>query len=560
MKYVCGRLAILGILASFQACSIHVEAIRTPGEATNLVASGDTTPPNAATSPAWVESTPQTVMAVTASWTKSGSADLSNQKIQFYSDSSCTTASGSEINLASSTAETYAWTAPGDGTFTFKVSSFDAAGNSSASACSPSMVIDPCLGIDALVPFASGDGTSGTPYAICSKEQMNRVGSNAAYLDKYFILLKNIDLASYTANSFTLIGTSATPFVGTFNGNGKVISNLTYSAAGTDFIGLFRKIGTNGVVKNLGVEGASITGGSYTGIIAGETVGSIENSHSQGTVVGATRVGGLSGRFWETNASSIIKDSYFTGSVSGSEFIGGLIGWVRGTVKTSYATGTVNATANRTGGLIGVVDQGSVQDCYTNTTVVAGGYGVGGLVGAIGGNISGSHAKGSVSGTDWVGGIVGWNGAAGAFAGFIKTSYSENTITARDSVGGITGYAYATGPISDCYSRSSISARQWVGGLVGSNAGTLTNSYFASSTLTASTGNLGGLQGSGTGAVTASFWDVSTSGVAVSGHDAIVDGVGGETTTTMKTATTYTTPGWSATLWNMVDGSYPTLK
>ncbi len=102
----------------------------------------DTTPPNAATSLSWSQSTPYNSTSVTASWTKSNSSDLSNQKIQFYSDGTCTTTSGSLINLSSSSTQTYAFSGTNGSTYSYKVTSFDAAGNSTASACSSSMVID----------------------------------------------------------------------------------------------------------------------------------------------------------------------------------------------------------------------------------------------------------------------------------------------------------------------------------------------------------------------------------------------------------------------------------
>lgn len=423
-------------------------------------------------------------------------------------------------------------------------------------------VVDPCLGLDALVPFARGDGSVGDPYGICSKEQMNRVGSNATYLDKYFILLADIDLSSYTGNSFTLIGTSADPFIGTFDGNGKVISNFTYSSPGVSNIALFRKLELGGVVKNLGIESATISGGMYTGILAGEASGTVDGCHTQGTVTGSTRVGGMIGRYWGPASYGSITNSYSTGSVSGTEYIGGLIGMgVLVNITNTYSTGTVAATTNRTGGLLGVLDKGDVTNCYTDTVVTAGGLGAGGLIGAIGGRIINSYSKGSVSGTDYIGGLAGWvepNNWTGV--GLIKNSYSQNSVTGRDLVGGLTGYTYAPAPITDSYSRSTVSARQWVGGLVGWAVGTITNSYYASTSLTASIGDLGGLTGGSNTNVTNSFWDVSTTGVVVSGHNNISDGVGGETTATMQTATTYTGAGWSSAIWDIVDGSYPTLK
>ena len=69
-------------------------------------------------------------------WTKSTSGDLDNQKIQFYSDGTCMVTSGSLIDLASAALEAYEFTAPADGTYTYKVTSIDTAENETVSACS----------------------------------------------------------------------------------------------------------------------------------------------------------------------------------------------------------------------------------------------------------------------------------------------------------------------------------------------------------------------------------------------------------------------------------------
>ncbi len=101
----------------------------------------DQTAPNAATSISWSQASPSTSTSITASWTKSNSADLANQKIQFYADGTCTTTTGSLVDLASASAQTYAFTGANSTTYSYKVTSLDAAGNSTISACSSSMLV-----------------------------------------------------------------------------------------------------------------------------------------------------------------------------------------------------------------------------------------------------------------------------------------------------------------------------------------------------------------------------------------------------------------------------------
>ena len=102
----------------------------------------DIVSPNAATSLAWSLSSPSNSTGLVASWTKSNSGDLSNQKIQFYSDNSCGTTSGLSIDLASAALQTRSFTGSNGGTYTYKVTSLDAAGNTSVSSCSSSMTLD----------------------------------------------------------------------------------------------------------------------------------------------------------------------------------------------------------------------------------------------------------------------------------------------------------------------------------------------------------------------------------------------------------------------------------
>jgi hypothetical protein len=103
----------------------------------------DITAPVASTSVGWSQSSPYNSTSVTASWAKSTSSDLASQQIQFYSSASCGTgtASGPLISL-SNTAQTQSFTGVNAGTYTYKITSIDNAGNATASACSSSMVID----------------------------------------------------------------------------------------------------------------------------------------------------------------------------------------------------------------------------------------------------------------------------------------------------------------------------------------------------------------------------------------------------------------------------------
>ena len=67
-----------------------------------------------------------------------------------------------------------------------------------------------------------------------------------------------------------------------------LLSNLTLSNASTDYQGLFGKL-DGATVQNLNVVTTGITGGSYTGILAGHSNNStITNVHVRGTNASVT--------------------------------------------------------------------------------------------------------------------------------------------------------------------------------------------------------------------------------------------------------------------------------
>ena len=89
----------------------------------------------------WTQGTATRATTVTATWIKSAEVGLSDQKIQFYSGSTCNTPSGALIDLASGSTQSKTFT-PGDGTYSFKITSYDPKGNPATSSCSPGIIID----------------------------------------------------------------------------------------------------------------------------------------------------------------------------------------------------------------------------------------------------------------------------------------------------------------------------------------------------------------------------------------------------------------------------------
>ena len=252
--------------------------------------------------------------------------------------------------------------------------------------------------------------------------------NQSAYLNTSISLSANINMADGTLSNgtnpyaWTPLGTSSSPFIGTFNGNGYTVSGYAIASASND-VGFIGYLGSGGTVKNLGVRGTINASGNCVGGVVGYNSGTVETS-------------------------------YNTGSVNGGFYVGGVVGYNSGTVETSYNMGSVSTVANYYPGGVAGVNFGTVEYSY-NTGSVSGSGG-GGVSGFNGGTVETSYNTGSVSGSSFVaGGIVGYN------FGTVKTSYN-------------------TGGVSDS---------GYVGGIVGYNADTASDNYFLASSSTYALGN-----------------------------------------------------------------------
>lgn len=296
----------------------------------------------------------------------------------------------------------------------------------------------------------------------------------------------------------------------------------------------------NGIVSSSHAEGA-VSGNDSTGGLVGWNTGSVSNSNATGDVLSASySTGGLVGA---NDPLGTITGSYATGSVSGSDSVGGLAGWNGGAVADCSAAGIVSGDSYNAGGLVGTNDQGGTVTDSHATGSVSGNVSVGGLVGWNGGAVSNSHATGEVSGGEGpVGGLVGANDG-----GTVSNSLATGMVSGDTSIGGLVGHV-GGGTVSNCYAVGAVSGNDAVGGLAGGNYGTVSNSY----AIGAVSGHIstGGLVGWNEGTVTASFWNTETSGLYRSA------GGTGLSIAQMMQQSTFSDAGWDfAATWTMQEGA-----
>ncbi len=188
------------------------------------------------------------------------------------------------------------------------------------------------------------------------------------------------ELASPTANQgkgWQPIGTwSLSAFIGSFDGQGHEIRDLFINRPNESPVGLFGFTGEGGVVKNIGLVDAAVTGYYYAGALVGFNNGIVVDSYATGNLSGiAGMVGGLVGKNTDT-----LGNSYSTASVSGVVNVGSLVGdnW-GGTVSKCYATGSAIGVSC-VGGLVAYNNNGTISDSYSKGSVT-GNNDIGGLVG-----------------------------------------------------------------------------------------------------------------------------------------------------------------------------------
>jgi hypothetical protein len=245
---------------------------------------------------------------------------------------------------------------------------------------------------DVFAPGKPGILLNGYEYAsveISSIEQLQVIGNDPSYpLDGDYVLLQDID-ASGTAGwngglGFDPIGEygdtkgSHPYFSGQFDGQGHVVYGLTINRPEEDYVGLFAHA-FGAEIRNIGLKDANITG--------------------------RVNVGGIVGLVEQNNTTGSISRCFVTGAVTGSDFVGGLVGRLHALLSESYAAVSVTG-GNYVGGLVGENGYGWVSDCYA-TGAVAGGDHVGGLIGINTHVVERCYSVGTVTGETYIGGLVG---------------------------------------------------------------------------------------------------------------------------------------------------------
>lgn len=273
-------------------------------------------------------------------------------------------------------------------------------------------IIMPYGGAWAQTPPSKGDGKKDSPYIITKAEELAwfrdqvnsgqysicaKIADNVEVIDMSTVCHAADKSQNLEEKSWVPIGNrNIIKYRGTFDGNGKTITNLYINASQTsqNNMGLFGYT-YQSTIKNLTFENANVTntqsntgilvgkagygstlqnikisktcqikGGNYTGGIAGELDGNAYNCVNYATVQGTQYIGGLFGDYSRTGNSITACANY--GNVTASSVMaGGLVGYFRGgTIQDCANYGDVKGT-NRVAGMAGFVSDGKVQNVFS---------------------------------------------------------------------------------------------------------------------------------------------------------------------------------------------------
>lgn len=262
----------------------------------------------------------------------------------------------------------------------------------------------------------ANNGSEARPYTVSTFAQLKDLVGR--HNDRHFKQTADID-ANY--QEITPLFSEDDPFTGTYDGGNFTIKNIV-DALELSNVGIFRKVGKDGVLKNMVVEKSSFTGQADVAAFAGMNEGTIQDCTVKESTFKATD--GRSGAIASNNSGVIRGCKVFDSSISTTNSnagAGAVSGYSKGTIaecQTERTNISVTQAYNflRAGGIVGIND-GNVTACTVKTAEIScdkGWYAYGGgIAGHNTGNVTGNTVDADLALTGFrygSGGIIGSQG------------------------------------------------------------------------------------------------------------------------------------------------------
>jgi hypothetical protein len=274
---------------------------------------------------------------------------------------------------------------------------------------------------------------------------------------------------TYGINEWTPIGTSASPYTGTFDGGGYNIAGVyTTSSSGTSGrnVGLFGYVGAGNIRNTVVIDGLIAGIENVGGLVGYLSGGTVNNCCCNSEIRGDKAVGGIVGNL--ASSTSSITSSCMIGTITGTNVsndksylqnVGGIAGYNnRATITKCFTYGKINASLARyVGGLVGNNAGGTINNSY-NASPVIGSSTVGGLVGYNNnGTLSICYSVGKVTGSASAGMAFGNTSGAN-----VTNCYFDNSFaTSSNTVSGATSLASASMTGSTALTNMNMSTSNW---------------------------------------------------------------------------------------------------
>ena len=158
------------------------------------------------------------------------------------------------------------------------------------------------------------------------------------------------------------------------------------------------------------------------------------------------------------------------------------------TIKNSYIKG-----ANCSGGIVGALRTGTIENCHNiNAVVNVDSITAGGVVGQLETKAINCSNTGNVSGNKQTGGVAGYASNSST----ISSCYNTGNVSGDNYTGGVAGYAHNFSTISSCYNTGNVSGDNYTGGVI---SGVYTSSNISNcyniGTVTGNGKRIGGIVG-----------------------------------------------------------------
>ena len=316
---------------------------------------------------------------------------------------------------------------------------------------------------DMFVP-ESGYELEGDTYHVYGRDGLEAWASDPAVLTRDVVLEADIDMSG---TSWAPIGTGMdTGYAGDFDGNGKTIGGLRVTSGGN--AGFFGAVAASGRVHDLKFSDAQVTGtgNSFAGVIAGASLGVIEDCNVTASEVSGQYAGAVTGN----NSVQVNRCDAVGVSVTGAFSAGGIAGLSYGKIEYCTLSGESRIVASggssRAGGIVGstseeggVKTSGRVLKCAVEGAFISGLW-AGGIAGengfgiiaqCVADNVTLTHAQSGSSAR--LGGIAGYNSRGDVVASYSAYSEIGAEGLVSEAEGGVVGYNnYSSANVYGCYS------------------------------------------------------------------------------------------------------------